>query len=69
MSEDRQHSLLCKFYAAGYDNRKFPRPLNHVPVAVRAPLRRAYRDGEQQRNSEERLYRALRGRIVGENAA
>jgi len=61
MSEHRVNNLLYKFYEAGYESRRNPRPLSSVAVAIRRPLRQAYRDGEAQRKSEVRLAWVLYG--------
>jgi hypothetical protein len=36
-----------RFFAAGYERKPYPRPLNKVKVLMRPPLREAYREGRE----------------------
>jgi hypothetical protein len=53
--------LLCDFYSAGYDGRRYPMALNRISVAVRRPVRRAYREGKAEHAKIRRMSRVLRG--------
>ena len=50
-----------RFFAAGYEQRRYPRPLNTISASIRGPLRRAYREGKTLYSSEQRLARVLYG--------
>jgi hypothetical protein len=50
-----------RFYAAGYKQKPYPRPLNKVQVSMRLSLKRAYREGLEQHQSEVRLAQVLYG--------
>jgi hypothetical protein len=47
-----------KFFAAGYEQKPYPRPLNKIKVALRPPLKEAYREGQEQYHSETRVFGA-----------
>ncbi len=55
------YRMLCKFYSAGYEHRRYPRPLNKVRHSMRDPLRQAYAEGLEQYKSEGQLAQVLYG--------
>ena len=61
VTNPKLYKMLCKFYAAGYECRRYPRPLNKVRHSMRDPLRQAYSEGVSQRRTEARLARVLYG--------
>jgi len=42
------YKLLCKFYSAGYEHRRYPRRLNKVRHSIRPALRQVYEEGRHE---------------------
>ena len=61
VTNPKLYKMLCRFYAAGYEDRRYPRPLNKVRHSIRPALLQVYEEGAAQSKSEIRLARALYG--------
>ncbi len=48
VTNPKLYKMLSIFYAAGYERRRYPRPLNKVRHSMREPLRQVYQEGRHE---------------------
>ncbi len=61
VTNPKLYKMLCKFYSAGYDDRRYPRPLSKVRHSIRPTLRQVYREGAADHLDKVRMSLVLHG--------